>query len=130
MQMYGAGKIEFNKPLTKEAAALVNDVANTSDIDWVEESLEEGDTEFEFNDRNVKYFWDGEFDTFIAPLIPLGYVANGTVEYWGDYEGKYYINDNKVEDVDIAQTGLYEATDEELIEILTERGYTVTKEVA
>ena len=52
------------------------------------------------------------------------------VEYWGDYEGKYYINDNyKVEDVDIAQTGLYEATDEELIKILTERGYTVTKEV-
>lgn len=60
-------------------------------------------------------------------LAPLGYVFNGDIHYYGDYDGKVYIKDNVVTCVDEEDIGLYEAGDETLIQMLKERGYTVLK---
>lgn len=128
MQISGSGTIDLNQPLTTEAVKLVKSVGEKEYLSWTKD-VSEGDWEINLDDINAKCF-DGEFLSIVEVLAPLGYILNGCVEYWGDYDGKYYITDNKIENIDIAQTGLYEATDEELIEILTERGYTVTKEVA
>ncbi len=127
MRMEGSGTLTLNKPLSKEAVDKIKstDWSKHSYNDW-KDLVEIGMTEIELEEINAKDF-DGDIYSLVDEIGPLGYVLNGTIEYWGDYEGKYYITDNECENVDISYTGLIEATDEELIEILEERGYAVTK---
>ena len=123
MDITNQGTISLNKPLTQEALDAILSVNE----EFVKKTvLKVGDT-----DIYVEDFFDSEFDGTMNEIIdaisPLGYVLNGEVNYWGDYEGKTFITDNKVESVDVQGLWEYELADEYIIEVLEKRGYTVTK---
>lgn len=128
MHIANSGYIFTNKPLTEEALQALK---NQEDFD--NELLEclygnypgNADT-FEIEEWYENCFED-QLEAMVAALAPLGYVLNGEIQYWGDYDGKIYVQNNKVITVDIADTGLYEASDAELIQILEQRGYRVEK---
>ena len=61
-------------------------------------------------------------------LEPFGYVLNGSVSFFGDYgDGRTEVADNKVTYEDASEFWRKDASDEELIEVLENRGYVVTK---
>lgn len=51
-----------------------------------------------------------------------GIILNGQICYSGDYDGRYYITDNEVEDLTADEIGVREASNEELIAELQRRG--------
>ena len=58
------------------------------------------------------------------------YIFNGEINYYDDSyggDGRYDIVDNVIEYIPQTEFALHDATDEELIEILENRGYTVIK---
>lgn len=114
-----SGEITFNKPLTAEAREVVRKYADEYMTDvWFEESA------FKIDDTSWRF--DDEAEEMFAELWELdGYVANGIVSYWGDYQGRVYVEDNKVTEIDEREIGLYEASDETLIQMLEKRGYKV-----
>ena len=69
---------------------------------------------------------DDDIRDFLSDAKNAGITVNGQYTYYGDYEGNVYINDNNLETIDIEDTSLYEATDEDLVNILKNRGYEVT----
>ena len=121
MYLAHSGTVELNQPLTKEA---IDQIAKIDHLDGAFTQAEVGDDEFVAEEEG-RHFGEN-LNLVINALKPLGYIANGVVEYWGDYEGKLYVEDNEVKDRDISQVGFYEATDEELVEALTQRVYKVT----
>ena len=54
-----------------------------------------------------------------------GIILNGQICYSGDYDGRYYITDNVVEDLTADEVGVREASNEELIAELERRGLDV-----
>ena len=54
-----------------------------------------------------------------------GIILNGQICYSGDYDGRYYITDNEVEDLTADEIGVREASKEELIAELQRRGLDV-----
>ena len=54
-----------------------------------------------------------------------GIILNGQICYSGDYDGRYYITDNEVEDLTADEIGVREASNEELIAELQRRGLDV-----
>ena len=124
MQIYNIGTIELNHRLTHEAieALLKNPITR----DYASECAHPGDYALVYNDDCGELL--GEIRAFVDVLAPLGYVLDGAVEYYGDYDGKIYVENNQVIDVDVTDIGLHEASDETLIHMLEARGYTVTKE--
>lgn len=54
-----------------------------------------------------------------------GIILNGQICYSGDYDGRYYITDNVVEDLTVDEVGVREASNEELIAELQRRGLIV-----
>lgn len=54
-----------------------------------------------------------------------GITLNGQICYSGDYDGRYYITDNVVEDLSVDEVGVREASNEELIAELQRRGLEV-----
>ncbi len=117
------GKITLNKPLTQEAI----DAISNADVRFAgKTSSEIGDSEIYVED-----FCDSEFEETINMVIeavsPLGYVLNGEVDYFGDYDGVTVIKDNKVEAYPAEARWMYEECDKVIIEVLEKRGYTVTK---
>ena len=73
------------------------------------------------------YNFDLDIKVLIDNLKPLGYIINGMIEYYGDYDGRYDVKDNVVTEIAREDFGLYDATDETLISMLEQRGYTVIK---
>lgn len=123
MNITNQGKITLNKPLTQEAI----DAISNADVRFAgKTSSEVGDTEIYVED-----FYDSEFESTMQVVIeavsPLGYVLNGEVDYFGDYDGVTFIKDNKVEECSAEARWMYEESDEVIIEVLEKRGYTVTK---
>ena len=55
-------------------------------------------------------------------LTKLGYEVNGVVEYYGDYDGKIFVEGGKVTVLDIADCWKKTAPIEEIIEVLKQRG--------
>ncbi len=123
------GEISFNKPLTEDAVKAVEKAFDTPGLKGVYEKYldlnPEDDTLSidEFHQSNA----DGIFNTMIEALAPLGYVLNGSLRYFGDYDGMLYITDNEVEELDDLDRWQKDASDEELIEALEKRGYKVEK---
>lgn len=114
MTIYNQGTITFNKEVTEKAKKIISSILKNDNLEIDEwDTLEIGCYASDF---------DGYLNEIISKLSPLGYVLNGEIEYSGDYEGKIYVNNNHVESLDIAETSLYEASTEELIKKLTERG--------
>ena len=123
MDITNQGKITLNKPLTQEAI----DAISNADVRFAgKTSSEVGDSEIYVED-----FCDSEFEETINMVIeavsPLGYVLNGEVDYFGDYDGVTVIKDNKVEGYPAEAQWMYEECDKVIIEVLEKRGYTVTK---
>ena len=127
IEYYGA--ISFNKPLTEEAVKAVEKAFDTPGLKRVYEryfNLNPEDSTLnidEFRQSDA----DGIFNTMIEALAPLGYVLNGSLRYFGDYDGMLYITDNEVEELDDLDRWQKDVSDEDLIETLEKRGYKVTK---
>lgn len=119
MQIIHSGTLSFNKPLTREAAEIVNEILG-------EDVAQENDSCLDFDEWYENFFED-TIEQMIGALSPDGYVCDGTISYYGDYDGQIIVKDNVVRSLDIQDVGLYNATDETLIRMLEERGYTVTK---
>jgi len=123
MQINNVGTIELNHRLTHEAieALLHNPITR----EYASECVLPGAYALCYNDDCGDVL--DEIREIVNVLAPLGYVLDGEVEYYGDYDGKIYIENNEVIDVDVTDIGLHEASDETLIQMLEDRGYTVTK---
>lgn len=122
MTIINSGTVYANKPFTLEAKT---EMAANKDIDSeLLDCIWEDQLEIE---EWYESCFEDELYALIATLAPLGYILNGCIDYFGDYEGRIYIADNKVTTVDIANVGLHEASDDDLIAKLKERGYTILK---
>jgi hypothetical protein len=121
MTIYNTGTLTTNKPFTEEAANMIATVLRDESVPSAGESLL-------FFDDYLEAYLDDVCKDIIQMLSPLGYILNGQVSYYGDWEGTLYITNNNIESVAIEDTGLYEASDQTLITKLKERGYTILKD--
>ena len=62
-------------------------------------------------------------DVFTA----LDIYINVSVNYYGDYEGRYIVSDGDLVDLDKTEVAIMDSSDNDLIKELENRGYTVTK---
>jgi len=120
MTVMNAGYIESNKPFTDEAKAfIVEELGSPHHYTY---TIKEKEIEF------VEYYCtdlDESFEFIINHLAPLGYVLNGSVEYYYDFEGRYDIKENKVTAMTKEEAIISDADDRTLISELERRGYTV-----
>ena len=109
------GTISANMPFTDEAKETIKDILDHDD----DFCIKGNDIEF---DDYYSSDLDGELIEIVKALEPAGYILNGIIKYYGDYEGKIYIENNKVKSLDATETGLYEADASVLIESLKKKG--------
>lgn len=122
MTIINSGTVYANKPFTWQAKT---EIAANKDIDpELLDCIEEDQLEIEEWYENC---FEDELEALVNTLAPLGYVLNGCIDYYGDYEGSIYVEQNKITSVDVHDMGLYKASDETLIAKLKERGYTILK---
>lgn len=121
MTILNDGVISSNMPFTDEAKQRLTD--SNMDADLLQ-CL--GEDELYLETWYGSYIED-DLQYMINALAPLGYVFNGDITYYGDYDGKIYVEDNVITCVDKEDIGLYEAADETLILRLKEHGYTILK---
>ena len=124
MQDYHYGELTLNKKPTAEVAEYINTTLGDDSI------CEVGETILVFEEYYSNYL-EENLGKIIEYIAPFGYVINGEIESFGeDGDGKICVEDNQVDSCDNEDSGLRDATDAELIEILEERGYIVTKKAA
>lgn len=127
MDIRNSGDIDFNKELTKEAVDLLDKALSA---EWEHRYLfpcfQEG-AKFASIEEYYDSDMEGTLKRIIEVLAPLGYVLNGGISYWGDYDGTTYVDDNVVTAFDKDNKWKKEADDNEIISILEKRGYTVAK---
>lgn len=120
MQIINTGTIKANKKFEDKQMKIIESV-----LDEVG-----GDIEIYFNEINFNDYYDAELSCALKDLCILlskdGYVLNGCVEYYGDFDGKIFIKNNSVKEYDIRDIWKYDATDEEIIKVLESRGYIIT----
>ena len=122
--IYNVGTIISNKPFTEEVKNKIREIMELSSNDhysWIEDSAIE-----------LTEYYGGDFNYVIQDVInaikPDGYVLNGTVNYYGDYgDGRTEIVDNDVSLLFADEYWRHDASDDELIAVLEERGYIVTR---
>lgn len=119
MQIINTGTLYMNKPLTQEAAEIINEILG-------EDYAQESDSFIDFEEWYENCFED-TIERIVGALSPDGYVFDGTIAYYGDYDGQIVVKNNFVQSVDITDFGLYDADDETLLRLLQARGYIVTK---
>ncbi len=121
------GTIDLNKPITKEAIeAFRNSLKHPESYEDLISAMEEGNESIELDEYYDKYALE-TLTYLIDALKPLGYVLNTTIRYYGDWEGFVVIQDNEIAERDILDAWELLATDEDLIKVLVERGYKVSK---
>lgn len=123
MTIMNSGTVYANKPFTAEALRML-DANKNFDHDL----LECIDDDYLDIDEWYESCFEDELCAMVETLTPLGYVFNGKVAYYGDYDGQIIVKDNNVRCVDIEDVGLYNANDNTLISMLNERGYKVFKD--
>ena len=113
------GSIKANKPFTSEARDICTSIVGRSRCRLDELVFDE--------------YYDRYFEETVAHLIhdlkPLGYVLNGYVSYYGDYDGAIEIQDNELTIISSGEMTIKNATDELLINEIKFRGYKVFKEM-
>lgn len=126
MLIQNCGFLTSNKTFDETAVQLI---ADSLESDADELDLYPGGKDIEFDGF---YACDLEdlIKVMITKLAPLGYVFNGEISYYGDWDGKIYVHDNQIDVRSIENTGLYEASDALLIQMLRDRGYIVTNKEA
>ena len=112
------GIITANKPLDPNVIESV----------WGKDGWEVNGKELEITEF---YAWNFAEDLYLL-FNEFGddYIFNGEINYYDDSyggDGRYDIVDNVIEYIPQTEFALHDATDEELIEILENRGYTVIK---
>lgn len=96
---------------------------------------------FEFVDDNilvdgiqatVEINEDGDIEEKLRKVVnvftALDIYINVSVNYYGDYEGRYIVSDGDLVDLDKTEVAIMDSSDNDLIKELESRGYTVTKE--
>lgn len=96
---------------------------------------------FEFVDDNilvdgiqatVEINEDGDIEEKLRKVVnvftALDIFINVSVNYYGDYEGRYIVSDGDLVDLDKTEVAIMDSSDDDdLIKELENRGYTVTK---
>lgn len=96
---------------------------------------------FEFVDDNilvdgiqatVEINEDGDIEEKLRKVVnvftALDIYINVSVNYYGDYEGRYIVSDGDLVDLDKTEVAIMDSSDDDdLIKELENRGYTVTK---
>lgn len=94
---------------------------------------------FEFVDDNilvdgmytVEINEDGDIEEKLRKVVDaftaLDIYINVSVNYYGDYEGRYIVSDGDLIDLDKTEVAIMDSSDNDLIKELENRGYTVTK---
>ncbi len=121
MWIMNTGGITANKPFDDAALNVLENKCSLFDDEWLPEF---GDMHLVFEEVTDSAF-EEVLDEIIQKLKPLGYVFNGTVHYYGDYEGNIYVDDNIVECVDVENIGLHDTSSGTLAAALERRGYIV-----
>lgn len=124
-----SGTITANKPFNKEAVAIIEDVLGEQSRSGCGGYTLYGDSiEFhEYYTYDLEEFLSGITDR----LKPLGFTLTGCVEYFGDWgDGRIDVDGDTVSSLSREEFALHDADDDTLIEILSQRGYTVTKNPA
>ena len=78
-----------------------------------------GKTKIEFYDNGN--YTDEVIEIVVNTLKDWGYKVNGVVSYYGDYEGKVFVEDNKITILDKEDCWKMDATVDELLEVLKQR---------
>lgn len=68
-----------------------------------------------------------EIEKFCETLKAQKIFVNGTISYFGDYDGKYTIENSEYKEFSAAESTIMDAHDQELIRELNNRGYSVYK---
>lgn len=120
------GSIELDKELTSHdlsevLTALRESGKKNNDLTKIlTESL--GDNEIIFED-----YYEPALEKYIEiiadTLTKLGYEVSGVVEYYGDYDGKIFIEGDKITVLDVTDCWKKTAPTEEIIEVLKQRGW-------
>ena len=116
------GYITANKPFTEEVKAFV--------IEELGEQRRNGYTIKEDEIEFYEYYCNElneSIEFIIEHLAPLGYVLNGSIEYYYDWEGRYDIKDNKVTILSKEEMIICDADDAMLAKELEKRGFAVIK---
>lgn len=75
---------------------------------------------------------DGDIEEKLRKVVDaftaLDIYINVSVNYYGDYEGRYIVSDGDLIDLDKTEVAIMDSNDDDLIKELENRGYTVTKE--
>ena len=94
---------------------------------------------FEFVDDNilvdgmhtVEINEDGDIEEKLRKVVnvftALDIYINVSVNYYGDYEGRYIVSDGDLVDLDKTEVAIMDSDDNDLIKELENRGYTITK---
>ena len=95
---------------------------------------------FEFVDDNilvdgiqatVEINEDGDIEEKLRKVVDaftaLDIYINVSVNYYGDYEGRYIVSDGDLVDLDKTEVAIMDSDDNDLIKELENRGYTMTK---
>lgn len=124
------GIIECDSPITSEVMSEIiislenANINNKKLIKLLMDSL--GGCEINFNDFPT-FDLSSDLEPIVKILIELDLKPCGYIEYYGDYEGKIFINDQGIMDYTKEDCWKIEADDKDLIEVLNHRGYTVVK---
>lgn len=130
MSMYinNQGTIESNKPITVMhmtdvlVALKTHNINGTNLLKLLIDSIDS--TEIEFEDYYDPRLED-TLEIIVEALAKDGYKLNGTIDYYGDYDGTIFIKDNKISSYDKEDRWKETATVEELLEVLKSRGITI-----
>ena len=129
MYINNQGSIELgDKELTSHDLSEVLTVLRESDkkhdgiVKVLVDSL--GNNEILFEDYYEPMLED-YIEIIADTLTKLGYKVNGVINYYGDYDGKIFIECNKVTALDVADCWKKTATTDEIIEVLKQRGVEV-----
>ena len=122
MTVMNAGYIAANKPFSDEAKAfIVEEFGEPMRYRYIIKESEIEFTEYYGTDLNES------IELIINHLAPLGYILNGRIEYYYDWEGRYDIVNNKVAILSKEEAIICDTDDETLIDELESRGYIVIK---
>lgn len=120
------GSIELDKELTShdlsDVLTVLRESGKKSDdlTEILTESL--GGNEIIFED-----YYEPALEDYVEiianTLTKLGYEVNGVIEYYGDYDGKIFVEGDEVTVLDVADCWRKTAPIEEIIEVLKQRGW-------
>ena len=125
-----SGTIIANKPFTEEAVAIIEDILGKQSrfSYYGGYALEKANIEF-------YEYYTYDLEEFLANIVdrlkPLGFTLTGSVEYFGDWgDGRIDVDGDDMSSLAREDFALHDADDDTLIEMLSQRGYTVTKNSA